>query len=114
MAVTYTWDVNTVNTYISYTDQQDPPNTRSDVIFNVHWVLKGVDGSYESTVYGAIDLDTTDLSSFTDFDSVTASEVQDWVESTMGSDKVTYFKGKVEENITEQKTPTRELRELGE
>ena len=113
MAVSYTWDVNTVNTYKSHTDEQDPANTRSDVIFNVHWVLKGVDGSYESTVYGTVDLDTTDLSSFIAFDSVTASEVQNWVEATMGSDKVTYFKGKVEENITEQKTPTRELRELG-
>ena len=113
MAVSYTWDVNTVNTYKSHTDEQDPANTRSDVIFNVHWVLKGVEGSYENTVYGTVDLDTTNLSSFTAFDSVTASDVQGWVESAMGSDKVTYLKGKVKANITEQKTPTRELRELG-
>ena len=114
MAVSYTWDVKTVNTYKSHTDEQDPPNTESDVIFNVHWVLKGVEGSYESTVYGTVDLDTTNLSSFTAFNSVTTSEVQGWVESTMGSDKVKYFKDKVKADITEQKTPTRELREIGE
>ena len=47
MAVSYTWDVKTVNTYKSHTDEQDPANTRSDVIFNVHWVLKGGDDPYQ-------------------------------------------------------------------
>jgi hypothetical protein len=33
-------------------------------------------------------LDTSDLSGFIDFDSVTSAEVQGWVESAMGEEQV--------------------------
>ena len=114
MAVSYTWDVKTVNTYKSHTDEQSSPNTQSDVIYHVHWILKGKEGSNESTINGSINLDTTNLSSFTAFDSVTSSDVQGWVESALGSAKVTYFKSKIKADITEQKTPTRETKTIGE
>jgi len=114
MAVSYTWDVKTVNTYKSHTDEQDPSNTENDVIYDVIWVLKGVEGSYEDYVYGSTKLDTTDLSSFIAFGSVTASNVQSWVESALGSDKVTSLKAKIKANITEKKTPTKETKTIGE
>ena len=37
MAINYNWDVANVDTYPSHTDSQDPANTKSDVIYNVHW-----------------------------------------------------------------------------
>ena len=114
MAVSYTWDVKTVNTYKSHTDKQDPPNTESDVIYHVHWILKGVEGSHEGSAYGSIDLDVTDLSSFTAFSSVNTSTVQGWVESALGSSKVTSLKAKIKADITEKKTPTTELKTIGE
>ena len=43
MAISYTWDVKTVDTYPSHTDEQEPSNTESDVIYNVHWRLTGED-----------------------------------------------------------------------
>ena len=41
MAISYTWDVSNVDTYPSHTDSSS--NTESDVIYNVHWRLKGSD-----------------------------------------------------------------------
>ena len=40
MAISYTWDVSMVDTYPSHTDEQEPSNTQSDVIYNaleINW-----------------------------------------------------------------------------
>ena len=45
-----------------------------------------------ATVYGTQSLDTSDLSSFTAFADLTASDVQGWVEAAMTADTVTEMK----------------------
>jgi hypothetical protein len=86
------WDVNTVDVYP--TDEG-----HSNVIYNVHWRLNAVDtqvdaegNPYTAVVYGTQVLDTSDLSGFIDFDSVTSAEVQGWVESAMGEEQVQTIK----------------------
>ena len=119
MAISYTWDVKTVDTYPSHTD--DNSNTQSDVIYNVHWRLIGEDDANNdaegnpqlASVYGSIKLDVSDLSSFTAFDSVTSSTVQGWVESALGSDEVTSLKSKIDAQIAEKVTPTTETKVIG-
>lgn len=121
MAISYTWDVNTVDTYPSHTDEQSPSNTESDVIYNVHWRLTGEDDAnndaegnpQKGSVYGVVSLDVSDLSSFTAFDSVTTSNVQGWVESTLGSDEVTSLKSGIDAQIAEKVTPTTETKTIG-
>ena len=119
MAISYTWDVKTVDTYPSHTD--DNSNTESDVIYNVHWRLTGEDDAnndadgnpQQGSAYGSISLDVSDLSSFTAFDSVTASNVQGWVESALGSDEVTSLKSGIDAQIAEKVTPTKETKTIG-
>ena len=121
MAISYTWEISNVNTYINYTDEQEPSNTQSDVIYNVHWRLTGEDDAnndeygnpQHGTVYGSISLDVSDLSSFTAFDSVTASNVQGWVESALGSDEVKSLKSSIDAQIAEKVTPTIETKTIG-
>jgi len=121
MAISYTWDVKTVDTYPSHTDEQSPSNTESDVIYNVHWRLTGEDDAnndangnpQQGSVYGVVSLDVSDLSSFTAFDSVTASTVQGWVESALGSDEVTSLKSNIDAQIAEKVTPTTETKTIG-
>ena len=121
MAISYTWDVNTVDTYPSHTDEQSPSNTESDVIYNVHWRLTGEDDAnndadgnpQQGSIYGVVSLDVSDLSSFTAFDSVTTSTVQGWVESALGSDEVTSLKSKIDAQIAEKVTPTTETKTIG-
>ena len=121
MAISYTWDVKTVDTYPSHTDEQSPSNTESDVIYNVHWRLTGEDDAnndaegnpQQGSIYGVVSLDVSDLSSFTAFDSVTTSNVQGWVESALGSDEVTSLKSKINAQIAEKVTPTTETKTIG-
>jgi hypothetical protein len=104
MATTYTWDVATVDTYPSHTD--DNSNTESDVIYNVHWRLTGDDTTNTATVIGTQTLDVSDLSSFTDFDSVTTSDVEGWVTTALGTSAVQELKDNVQAQLTELATPT--------
>ena len=106
MAISYEWDVNTVDVYP--TDEG-----HSNVIYNVHWRLNATDtqvdaegNPYTASVYGTQVLDTSDLSNFTDFDSVTAAQVQGWVESAMGAEEVQSLKDSLDANIVGQITPT--------
>ena len=114
MAIGYTWDVSTVDTYPT-------KSSKSDVIYNVHWKLIATDNSNQDedgvniseTVYSTQVLDTSDLSSFKAFADVTASDVQGWVETAIGSDEVTAIKTSLDAKITEMITPTSVQKTIG-
>ena len=106
MAISYEWNVNTVDVYPS-------EEGHSNVIYNVHWRLNATDtevdaegNPYVASVYGTQSLDTSDLSNFTDFDSVTSSQVQGWVEAAMGEEAVQNLKDGLDAQIDGQKNPT--------
>jgi len=112
MAISYEWDVNTVDVYPTDGDY-------TDVIYSVHWRLNATDTKvdaegdpYTASVYGAQVLDTSDLSGFIDFDSVTSAEVQGWVESAMGEEEVQSLKDSLDANIAGQINPTSETKTL--
>ena len=112
MAISYTWDVNTVDVYP--TDEG-----HSDVIYNVHWRLNATDtqvdaegNPYTASVYGTQVLETSDLSNFTDFDSVTSSQVQGWVEGAMGAEEVQSLKDGLDAKIADEINPTSETKTL--
>ena len=107
MAIAYTWDVSTVDTYPT-------KDSKADVIYNVHWRLTGTDdtnkdskGAYQTaTNIGTQSLDTSDLSSFKAFASVAKADVQGWVETALGADKITELKVGLDAQIAEKVTPT--------
>ena len=107
MAIGYTWDVSTCDTYPT-------KDGKSDVVYNVHWRLiatddtnKDSDGNnWTATTYGSQNVDTSDLSSFIEWSSLKASDVQGWVETAMGSDAVTAMKTALDAEIAEKVTPT--------
>ena len=114
MAISYAWDVKTVDTYPT-------KDSKSDVVYNVHWRLTATDdtnndadgNSQTATVYGSQALDTSDLSSFIAFADLTASDLQGWVEAAMTADKVTEMKTGLDANIAELVTPTSETKTIG-
>ena len=107
MAISYAWDVKTVDTYPT-------KDSKSDVVYNVHWRLTATDdtnndaegNSLTATVYGSQGLDTSDLSSFVAFASLDSAKVQSWVETTLTSDTVTEMKTGLDAQIAEKVTPT--------
>ena len=121
MAINYTWDVSNVDTYPSHTDSQDPANTESDVVYNVHWRLNGSDDANNDAdgnplsagVYGSIGLDVSDLSSFTSFADLSVADVQAWVEAAMGADQVQEYKDSIDAQIAEQLNPSSVSKVIG-
>jgi len=123
MAINYTWNVATVDTKPSVTD--DNAITETDVIYNVHWRLTGTDDTntyedgegndvnYTADVYGTQSLDISDLGSFTAFDSVTTDDVEGWVTAAMGDEEVQNLKDAIAAKITEAITPTSETKTIG-
>ena len=114
MAVSYTWNVSTVDTYPT-------KDSKSDVVHNVHWRLTATDdtnkdsegNNWTADVYGSQAVDTSDLSSFTAFADLTASDVQGWVEAALGADKVTEMKAGLDANIAKKITPTSVTKTIG-
>ena len=110
MAISYAWDVSTVDTYPT-------KDSKADVIYNVHWRLTATDDANNdadgnpqiANVYGAEGLDTSDLSSFTAFASVSKANVQAWVEASLNatdSDTVADMKTSLDAQIAKKVTPT--------
>ena len=114
MAINYTWDVSTCDTYPT-------KGGKSNVVHNVHWRITGTDSSNKDSngnpqtaeVYGSQGLDTSDLSSFTNWSSLDAAKVQGWVEAALGADKVTELKAGLDSQIAEKVTPTSVTKILG-
>ena len=112
MSISYEWNVNTVDVYPS-------DEGHSNVIYNVHWRLNATDtevdaegNPYVASVYGTQSLDTSDLSNFTNFDSVTSSQVQGWVEAAMGEEAVQGLKDGLDAQIAALITPASVTKQL--
>ena len=114
MAISYTWDVSTCDVYPT-------KSSKSNVVYNVHWRLTATDGTnkdsngnnWTATVYGSQSLDTSDLSSFTNWSSLDATKVQSWVEAAFTADTVTAMKAGLDAEIAEKVTPTSVQKTLG-
>ena len=107
MAIEYTWDCKTCDTYPS-------KSGKSNVVYNVHWRLTATDNTnkdsngnnWTATVYGTQAVSTDDLSSFINWSSLTNADVQGWVETALTADTVTAMKASLDNEIAEKVTPT--------
>ncbi len=114
MAIGYTWDVSTVDTYPT-------KDSKSDVIYTVHWRLTATDDTnkdstgafWSASTYSTQTLDTSDLSNFKAFGSVSVSDVQGWVEAAMGSTRVNELKAMLDAQIAAKITPTSVQKTIG-
>ena len=114
MAISYAWDVKTVDTYPT-------KDSKADVVYNVHWRLTATDDSNNdldgnpqtATVFGTQPLDTSDLSNFTAFGSLNSAKVQGWVEEALTSDKVAEIKTSLNTAIAEKVTPISVQKTIG-
>jgi len=114
MAIGYTWNVSTVDTYPTL-------DGNADVVYTVHWRLTAEDdanqdadgNNWTATSYGTQSVDTSDLSSFTAFADLTSSDVQGWVEAAMGADKVQSLKDGLDAQIEAKINPTSVTKTIG-
>ena len=114
MAINYTWNVSTVDTYPTL-------DGNADVVYNVHWRLTAEDdanqdadgNNWTASSYGTQSVDTADISDFTAFADLTSSDVQGWVEAAMGSDAVQNLKDGLDAQIYAKINPTSLTKTIG-
>jgi len=107
MAIGYTWDCKTCDTYPS-------KSGKSNVVYNVHWKLTATDdtnkdsdgNNWTTDIYGTQAISTDDLSSFTNWSSLTNADVQGWVEAALTADTVAAMKTELDAVISEKIKPT--------
>ena len=107
MAISYEWDCKTCDTYPT-------KSSKSNVVYNVHWRLTATDGTnkdsdgnnWTAESYGSQAVSTDDLSSFTNWSSLTNADVQGWVETALTADTVTAMKASLDAQIALLITPT--------
>jgi hypothetical protein len=114
MAIGYTWNVSTVDTYPTL-------DGNTDVVYSVHWRLNAEDdanqdadgNNWTATVYGTQALDTADITDFTSFTDLTSSDVQAWVEAAMGEEAIQSLKDGLDAQIEAKINPTSVTKTIG-
>lgn len=76
MSITYTWNVNTMDTAPAL-------DGLSDVVRVIHWRLTATDGVNSVDTYSTVSLDAPDANNFTAFNTLTEAQVISWVESKL-------------------------------
>ena len=99
MAIGYTWNVSTVDTYPTL-------DGNADVVYNVHWRLTATDDEYTASAYGTQSIDTSSLSNFKPFDKLTSDIVKGWVINAMGKEAITNLETGLDAQIESEKNPT--------
>lgn len=98
MAVTNTWSVVQMDAYPEYDGE-------TDVVFNVHWTLTGVDGAYQGYVYGTQSVTLDSSAPFTPYEDLTEAQVLGWVQDAMGEEQVAAYEANVAQQIENQINP---------
>jgi hypothetical protein len=84
----------------------------SRVVTHVHWECTGTDGTHTGRVFKMIELDPPNFENFTDYSSLTESQVISWVHEKMTPEIVSYWEQLVDIQIEKQHRPKQDELEL--
>jgi hypothetical protein len=96
MANTYSW-------VVSYLDCI--PKNGAKVVYCVHWRLKGSDGVNHAEVYGTEIIENNEKNAFISYEELTEKEVINWLQSSMGSEKVESLQTSLDNQINNLANP---------
>lgn len=98
MAVTYTWSVVQMDAY-------PEEGGETDVVFNVHWTLAGIEQTYQGYAYGSQGVSVDSSAPFTPYADLTQAQVIGWVQSALGAEQVAAYEANVATQIADQIDP---------
>ena len=105
--ITYNWDCKTV-------DVHPQEEGQTDVVYNVHWIVTGVDGDYSATNIGTQVVTLDPESTFIPFKDLTNEIVVGWTKEAMGEDQVDQIETSIAGQIEDQKNPVSVTMTIGE
>jgi len=99
MEVTYDWNCKTV-------DVHPQEEGQTDVVYNVHWNVTGVEGEYSVTNIGTQIVPLSEGSTFIPFEDLTNEIVVGWTKEAMGEETVSSIENGIANQIQELINPT--------
>tara|TARA_R110002167_G_scaffold17737_1_gene67392 strand:+ start:62 stop:382 length:321 start_codon:yes stop_codon:yes gene_type:complete len=97
--VTYNWNCKTV-------DVHPQEEGETDVVYNVHWIVTGVDGDYSSNAIGTQTVPLSEDGTFIPFEDLTNDVVVGWTKEAMGEEEVAQVEASIAGTIESLITPT--------
>ena len=105
--ITYDWNCKTV-------DVHPQEEGETDVVYNVHWIVTGVDGDYSATNIGTQVVPLSEGGTFIPFEDLTNDVVVEWTKEAMGEEQVTQIEAGVASEIEGKINPTSVTMTIGE
>ena len=96
--ITYNWNCKTVDVHPQEEEQ-------TDVVYNVHWIVTGVDGDYSATNIGTQVVTLDPESTFIPFKDLTNEIVVEWTKAAMGAEQVAQIETSIASQIAELENP---------
>jgi len=107
MEVTYDWNCKTV-------DVHPQEEGQTDVVYNVHWNVTGVEGEYSVTNIGTQIVPLSEGSTFIPFEDLTNEIVVEWTKEAMGEETVASIETSIANQIQDLINPTSVTMTIGE
>ena len=105
--ITYDWNCKTVDVH----PQEDE---QTDVVYNVHWTVTGVDGDYSSSAIGTQTVPLSEGSTFIPFEDLTNEIVVEWTKEAMGEETVASIETGIANQVETLINPTSVTMTIGE
>lgn len=105
--IAYDWNCKTV-------DVHPQEEGETDVVYNVHWIVTGVDGDYSANCIGTQVVPLSEGGTFIPFEDLTNDVVVDWTKEAMGEEQVTQIEASVANEIEGKINPTSVTMTIGE
>jgi len=107
MEVTYDWNCKTV-------DVHPQEEGQTDVVYNVHWNVTGVEGEYSVTNIGTQTVPLSEGGDFIPFEDLTNEIVVEWTKEAMGEENVVNIETSIANQIQDLISPTSVTMTIGE
>jgi|TARA_R100001530_G_scaffold121452_1_gene88907 hypothetical protein len=104
MAISYSWQFYAIDLELG-PDAED----HTDIVYTVHWRYNADDGDgHTAQNIGTSSIVWEEGDSWIEYADLTESDVEGWVEEQIGEDELAEMKLRLDANIEEQVSPTRE------
>jgi hypothetical protein len=97
--ITYDWNCKKV-------DVHPQKEGETDVVYNVHWIVTGVDGDYLASCIGTQAVSLNEGGTFIPFEDLTNDVVVEWTKEAIGEEQVKAIETSIASQIEEEINPT--------
>lgn len=99
MTTVFSWSISQLECYPRH-------EGRDNVVFIIHWRRNAVDGEHIADCFGTQTITLDPDASFTPFADLTKTQVEEWLESAMGKDKISELDADLSEQLRNLKNPS--------